>query len=461
MQPDISFDFLATQTCTNCHLPVTCGPVYVINDSSILCGRCRMTAKDHYRNYAYEALASCFSYPCKNWESHCPVQLKWNESLDHEPDCDYSGCCTFCCHHPGAFFKGKRHYPEDEIRIAHVPENLLEYLECVICGSYLNSTPVFIQSNGQNVCHRCVHANGNPPNCRRNLSYESFGQIFLFPCAYRSRGCQERHQYGSAIWKHEARCQYRPSLTKSVSLQEERFTHHLLPHMRPISEQPRLQPTFEDDEPRPSATRPIKEKGLIKTHSGHIWATITPQKALFAPPDEHDEQRDINKQLIQSMVKKQGRQIRRVDDIGGEMGRRNSEAESISTNESFSIKTSGNSTPDPHHMLPRRPYIPPEDYLDSRPGSRESGYQTAMRYPESPGTEPVREQFPVLFPHQLNDGLDLGRRTSNRMGEQPRVSKRDSGAGKSLLINELKLRQDMIKRTHSIKGAEGGKSTWM
>lgn len=75
-----------------------------------------------------------------------------------------------------------------EIRLVYVPDNLLEYLECVICRGYLNCFPVYIQSNGQNVCHRCIYANGNPPNCRRNHAYENFSQIFLFPCTYRNRG---------------------------------------------------------------------------------------------------------------------------------------------------------------------------------------------------------------------------------------------------------------------------------
>ncbi|CAG9767119.1 unnamed protein product [Ceutorhynchus assimilis] len=446
--PEISFSFLSTQTCTNCQLPVTCAPVYVINDLSIICGRCKKYAKDHYRNYAYEALASTFIYPCKNWRNHCPVKLRWNDSLDHEQECNYVGCCSFCCSHPGAFFKGKRHIPQDESKLTIVPDNLLEDLECVNCRGYLNNVPVHIQTNGQNVCHRCIYANGAPPNTRRNYSYENFSQIFLFPCTNKERGCRERFQFGRQIWKHEAKCEYaRVSRTSSYRLEPR----------SPIANQPRLNDQYAyqneamdiNEEP---ITRP-KERGVIKTHSGHYYGTITPAKALFAPPENNTEEDNTKKKLLKSLAKKQGRNILK-NEI--EMGRRYSESESLSTNESYSIKTSGNSTPDILESSKKPYYIPAADYNNdtlSRPDSRESGYQSHQKYLEEFGFDQnskaresiqAQSQFPVLYPHQLSDGFDSIKR----------ISRRESG--RNLLINELKLKQDFIKRTHSIKNNEAG-----
>ncbi|KAH1015994.1 uncharacterized protein LOC109537819 [Dendroctonus ponderosae] len=455
---DISFSFLATQTCTHCELPVTCGPVYVVNDLSILCGRCRMSAKDHYRNFAYEGLASTFLYPCKNWRNNCSVKLRWNDSLDHEYECNYVGCCTFLCSHPGAFFKGQRDLPRDEIRLVYVPDNLLEYLECVICRGYLNSSPVYIQSNGQNVCHRCIYANGNPPNCRRNDAYENFSQIFLFPCTYRNRGCKERLQFGKAVWNHESKCEYGPNLPQNSTFAEraELVRNSLRPQQdahRLSSRQRQPQPAHvhssnnnersENSEPQDPVVRP-KEKGLIRTHTGHIWATITPSKALFAPPD--DDRPDVNQEILKSIAKKQVRQIRRADDIGqwDENGGKNWDNESVSTSTSYSYKTSGHSTPEPLDSS-RRLYNPPDDYqrdYPTRPDSRESGYNTGLI-----GNGQLQGQYPILMPHHLSNGYDSPRRISSRD-----TSQRESVKGNGLLISELKLRQDLIKRTHSIKG---------
>lgn len=187
---------------------------------------------------------------------------------------------------------------------------------------------------------------------------------------------------------------------------------------------------FQNDEPQGPVIRP-KEKGLIRTHTGHIWATITPSKALFAPPD--DDRPDVNQEILKSIAKKQVRQIRRADDIGqwDENASKNWDNESVSTSTSYSYKTSGHSTPEPLDSS-RRLCNPPEDY-PTRRDSRESGYNTG---PLGNG------QYPVLTPYQLSNGYDSPRR----------ISSRDSVKGNGLLISELKLRQDLIKRTHSIKG---------
>ncbi|XP_066159265.1 uncharacterized protein [Euwallacea fornicatus] len=430
---EISFTFLNNQICTNCRQPITCGPVYLINDLSILCGRCRMTAKDHYRNFAYEALARAFVYPCRNWKKHCSIKLEWNESLTHEMECDYDGCCDLLCCHPGAFFKGQRETPFDEPRWTMVPENFLDELECVLCGGYLNSAPIFLQSNGQNVCHRCIYTNGTPPNCRRNYAYEDFAQIFLFPCSYRNRGCKERLPFGKEVWKHESQCEYGSNQQRVEKDLRQRQVDEARASLRPVQNQPSHFTTNQPNPPASSDNKPRKEKGLVQTHTGHVWATITPQKALFAPPDDYTDQ--ANKNLLKSLVKKHEKQRRRADDVYNNVNaRRFSDCESVSTNESFGQKGSGYSTPD-HLEPPRRPYYdrqPPLEY--ARQNSVDS---------EAP---PHPSQYPILQPHQLNERFDAIPRDSYRGS-----IKRESSRGNTCLINELKLKQDQIKRTHSIK----------
>lgn len=436
-------------------MPVTCGPVYVVQDSSILCGRCHKLAKDHYRNYSYEALGSVFLYPCENWRNHCPMKLRWNDSLEHEEECKYIGCCSFFCSHPGAFFKGKRSIPHDEIRLVLVPDDLLEYIKCELCESYLSCAPVYIQTNGKNICHRCVHANGTPPNCRRNYAYENFSKLFVFPCIYKNRGCSERMPFGNVLWQHESECHYGVQYKKKPQPAPQPQTH--------------TQPQAYTQAERINGNMKQKEKGLIKTQTGVIWATITPNS-------------DTSKQLIKSITKRQTRNIRRADDIGNDMGKGNSDSESVSTNDSFSLKNSignsGQSTPDP--LDPSRrplPPIPPEDYngrpvaIGSRPGSRESGYHTvpyqddqessngsvrnSMRPAESFRETPVAGNFPILVPHRLNDNFDaMAERVSYR------ESFRESYRGNNSLINELKVKQDIIKRTQSIKGEQDLKNSY-
>ncbi|XP_018561812.1 uncharacterized protein LOC108903943 [Anoplophora glabripennis] len=292
-KPSIPLSLIRDLRCRHCQNFVTCGPVYVVPDESILCGRCQSLAKDIYQNVSYEAIASIFRYPCHNWENHCSTPLAWNESLEHEEKCTYNGFCTMFWNHPKALIKGKREIPSGEIRQTPVPENLLEYIKCVQCECYLTCDPVYIQSNGKNICHRCVYANGIPPNCLRNIAYEMLSTILIFPCIYRNRGCPTRLRFGRALWQHETECSYGQTYQK-------------------ITKNPNQ-----------------KEKGVIKTHSGHYYGTITPNVVLFAPPSQKSEF-ELNKELLKSLKKQQERRFLRADEIGSQIEKMNSDDGSIS-----------------------------------------------------------------------------------------------------------------------------------
>lgn len=233
-------------------------------------------------------------YPCYNWENHCSRTLLWNESLQHEEECTYSGCCKMFWNHPRSFVKGKREIPSGEVRQTAVPEHLLEHIKCVLCECYLSCDPVYIQSNGKNICHRCIYANGIPPNSLRNIAYEKLSTIMIFPCIYRNRGCPTRLRFGRVLWQHEVECSYGKTYQK-------------------ITKNPNQ-----------------KEKGVIKTHSGHYYGTITPNVVLFAPPSQESEF-EANKELLKSLKKQQERRFIRADEIGNHMEKMNSEDGSIGT----------------------------------------------------------------------------------------------------------------------------------
>ncbi|RZC33849.1 Sina domain containing protein [Asbolus verrucosus] len=273
MQPPIPLPLIRDLKCTHCRRFVSCGPVHVAPDSSILCGRCIRFAKRTHRNYAFEALASIFYYPCHFWPQHCNKKLLWNASLDHERNCTFQSSCNVFCSQPGTFFKSERKLPTTGgINFERVPEEALEQLKCAACESYLSNGPVYIMADGKNICHRCSHSNGIPKDAIRNLAYETIATAMIFPCIYRFRGCTVWMKFERDMWEHEHQCPY-GKITQRVSK-------------------------------KPS--KGGKERGVIETHSGHIWGTITPHSALFAPPKtKNNDGKIVTQELAQIMKKKQ------------------------------------------------------------------------------------------------------------------------------------------------------------
>ncbi|KAJ3645763.1 hypothetical protein Zmor_023396 [Zophobas morio] len=287
MKPPIPIPVLKDLRCGHCRKFVTCGPVHVTPDSSILCGRCARFAKRSYRNIAFEALASLFRYPCYYWPKHCNKKLVWNESLDHERKCLFQSSCNVFCSKPGTFFKSDRKLPNNpEINLEHVTEEIIQDLKCVACESYLSNGPVYIVVDGKNICHRCSHANGVPKGAIRNLAYETIARAAIFPCVYRFRGCNVRLKFGREMWGHENECPYGQTQNR-------------------LSKKPSK--TSKD-------TKDGKERGVIETHSGHIWGTITPHSALFAPPKAaKTDGKMVTQELAEMMKKKQQEELKGFD----------------------------------------------------------------------------------------------------------------------------------------------------
>lgn len=63
-----------------------------------------------------------------------------------------------------------------------------------------------------------------------------------------------------------------------------------------------------------------KERGVIETHSGHYWGTITPHSALFAPPKTKKNDGKIVTQELEEVMKKKHK-----EDVDG----KNFDAESL------------------------------------------------------------------------------------------------------------------------------------
>lgn len=256
------------------------------------------------------------------------------------------------------------------------------------------------------------------------ISPDQHYQIFIL-------GCPERLPFGTAIWDHESQCEYNP--------------HHKKNRESAITRRQTI-----EDPKQGSNGKPYKEKGVVKTVAGtHIWATITPQQAAQAA--QEDVIKDLNR-----------KQRRRVDELENDMnGRRISDSESVSTNESYPATKGSSHSTSSEFINPRRTYESPRrsnsnySTSDSRDSGQAPKYppgqtvytQQPARRPPSPDYYEPPPAARTQYPNHLAEPYDHLRRTSYRES-----IKRESAIGNPMLISELKFRQDQIKRTHSIKG---------
>lgn len=123
-------------------------------------------------------------------------------------------------------------------------------MTCTLCGYYLSSSPIHVNGDGYSICHRCCASKEGKlsANYIRHFALETMLQIFLFPCVYRKRGCTKVFRYGYDS-DHEQMCSY--------SKTQKSFA------------------TFTDPNNG-------KQKGIIETHTGHMFGTITPYSQFFS-----------------------------------------------------------------------------------------------------------------------------------------------------------------------------------
>lgn len=213
-----------------------------------------------------------------------------------------------------------------DIRLFNIKEKILDYLRCAICKQYLSSDPIYMRSDGSNICHRCVYSNGVPKDCVRNRAYETIACIVLFPCIYKNWGCPTRLKFGRDLWQHESNCSYSYVSNKQTqtldSIRKSKKPHRTQNSMHP------QQSTTHQQKPQQ------KERGVIQTHSGHYYGTISPLNVPFAPPTEKSDF-DVNRELLKSMKKREERKFTRAEDIESQFDRMTGENASVSTEDSF------------------------------------------------------------------------------------------------------------------------------
>ncbi|XP_031354337.1 uncharacterized protein LOC116178868 [Photinus pyralis] len=262
--PSIPEGILDKLTCVQCHEWLSCGPIRLLPNGGSICGRCPRFEgpRDQYRHFAFEALACYFKFPCRNWGDGCQEWMPFKGVMNHEKNCSYGSTCSVLCCHPLAFIKSKRHLDaHSAIKLEIIPDGVLEYLRCTNCAGYLSYTPIYVCRDGTSICQRCTSQLPQPDGeFIRDFSFERFVDMMIFPCIYRYRGCTLLFKFGQEMKNHELDC----------------------PYGKPYKREPTA--------PKSDPQEDIQRKGVIKTLSGHIYATITPNAPLFAAPSTSNKE---------------------------------------------------------------------------------------------------------------------------------------------------------------------------
>lgn len=90
-----------------------------------------------------------------------------------------------------------------------LPQNIIPELKCSQCKEIL-SPPVYTKKNSENVCGKCTPA--TQKNMVRNILFEDFAKLFLFPCKYEEQGCKDKLKWEELL-KHETNC---PTVIKNL-----------------------------------------------------------------------------------------------------------------------------------------------------------------------------------------------------------------------------------------------------
>jgi len=91
-------------------------------------------------------------------------------------------------------------------------EDLLKDLECPVCMEYM-VPPIWLCTNGHNICSKCRQSVQCCPTCRaefseiRNFALENIAKRQKYPCVNRQRGCLELFSIED-IAKRHAGCVY-------------------------------------------------------------------------------------------------------------------------------------------------------------------------------------------------------------------------------------------------------------
>lgn len=241
--------------CNNCKNFLSCGPMFVWREGSTICGRCASTKYNKCAQaFTFEQVIRTIRVPCRYWYRHCKELLYPDEVPLHEQVCIYKNRCEMLRGDLSAVFKMEKSLPhaKEPAKLLNLPRLALEWLLCTKCSLYISAPGCYVNSQGRPFCFRCITT---PPQTEyiRHVDLEKLLGFMVFPCIFHMRGCTKRYRFGDpAGYSHEQECAY------GFAAQ------------RPISQLKTVNING-------------KQKGVIPTHTGHVFATITPNTIqLFA-----------------------------------------------------------------------------------------------------------------------------------------------------------------------------------
>ncbi|KAF2901507.1 hypothetical protein ILUMI_04690 [Ignelater luminosus] len=85
-------------------------------------------------------------------------------------------------------------------------DGVMEKFRCFKCKDYLSVSPIVALPNGKSLCGLCYLSTEEITH--KELVFEGFLKILLFPCKFKDGGCEERLKFDETQ-NHHAKCIYR------------------------------------------------------------------------------------------------------------------------------------------------------------------------------------------------------------------------------------------------------------
>ncbi|XP_044759373.1 uncharacterized protein LOC123317076 [Coccinella septempunctata] len=231
-------------SCKNCGKYLSSQPVHINVVGSNICHRCYLSnglPPHTLRNLAYEKLANIFRFPCIFRAKGCPIKFRFGrDSWEHEVNCHYRDVQVHST--PGT--------PELDPNTLHIHIDNSGYRPSVEGDFYMDS-----RNNSREVPRIELP---RVSSILRNQDY-----------ARETRLNQQRKKEQRQMVTKQSR-EYKDNLLHPPGLEYHQFGY----------ESGRKETINDFNKNR----IPDKERGIVPTHTGHVYATLTKDPVLFAPP---------------------------------------------------------------------------------------------------------------------------------------------------------------------------------
>jgi len=232
-------------SCKNCGKYLSCDPVHITIVGSNICHRCYLSngvPPQTLRNLAYEKLANVFRFPCIFRAKGCPMKLRFGrDSWEHEVNCHYRDVQMHSA--PGT----------PELNAGNLHQHL--------------------DNSGYRLSVEGDYSMASRNNSRERPKFE----LPRVSSILRNHALSKDNRL-HPHWKRD---------NEQIGGRED-ITGNLEHHRKlNIESQQHSANSGKKENNREDLDKnriPDKERGIIPTHTGHVYATLTKTSLLFAPP---------------------------------------------------------------------------------------------------------------------------------------------------------------------------------